>query len=43
MKNKNISKFISSLIYIIMGLALILKPGLVEDAFWRLLPSCSAW
>lgn len=31
MKNKNISKFISSLIYILMGLALILKPALIED------------
>ena len=37
MKNKNISKFISSLIYIILGLALILKPGLVEDAFCYIL------
>lgn len=37
MKHKNISKFISSLIYIIMGLALILKPGLVEDAFCYIL------
>ncbi|MDD5927650.1 MAG: DUF308 domain-containing protein [Firmicutes bacterium] len=31
MKNKNISKFISSLIYILMGLALIIKPALIED------------
>ena len=37
MKNKNISKFVSSLIYILLGLALILKPALVEDAFCYLL------
>ena len=37
MKNKNISKFVSSLIYILMGLALIIKPALVEDAFCHLL------
>ena len=37
MKNKNISKFASSLIYILMGLALIMKPSLVEDVFCYLL------
>lgn len=37
MKNKNISKFASSLIYILMGLALIMKPALVEDVFCYLL------
>ena len=37
MKNKNISKFVSSLIYILMGLALIIKPALVEDVFCHLL------
>ena len=29
MKNKNISKFVSSLIYILLGLALVLKPTMV--------------
>ena len=37
MKNKNISKFVSSAIYIVMGLALIFKPTLVEDLFCYLL------
>ena len=41
MKNKNISKFISSLIYILMGLALILKPQLVEDAFCYVLAAAA--
>ena len=41
MKNKNISKFISSLIYILMGLALILKPELVEDAFCYILAAAA--
>ena len=41
MKNKNISKFISSLIYILMGLALILKPELVEDAFCYILSAAA--
>lgn len=41
MKNKNISKFVSSLIYILMGLALILKPGLVEDVFSYLLAAAA--
>ena len=41
MKNKNISKFISSLIYILMGLALILKPELVKDAFCYILAAAA--
>ena len=41
MKNKNISKFVSSLIYILMGLALIMKPGLVEDAFCYILAAAA--
>lgn len=41
MKNKNISKFVSSLIYILMGLALILKPQLVEDAFCYVLATAA--
>ena len=41
MKNKNISKFVSSLIYILMGLALIMKPGLVDDAFCYILAAAA--
>lgn len=41
MKNKNISKFASSLIYILMGLALIMKPALVEDVFCYLLAAAA--
>ena len=41
MKNKNLSKFVSSLIYILMGLALIMKPGLVEDAFCYILAAAA--
>ena len=41
MKNKNISKFVSPLIYILMGLALIMKPGLVEDAFCYILAAAA--
>ena len=41
MKNKNISKFVSSLIYILMGLALIMKPGLAEDAFCYILAAAA--
>ena len=33
MKNKNISKFVTSLVYIVLGGALIAEPGLVEDMF----------
>ena len=33
MKNKNISKFVTSLIYILLGCALIAEPTLVEDMF----------
>ena len=29
--NKTIAKFVSSLIYVLLGLALLLKPLLVED------------
>lgn len=41
MKNKNISKFVSSLIYILMGLALIMKPSLVEGAFCYILAAAA--
>ena len=41
MKNKNISKFVSSLIYILLGLALVLKPTMVEDAFCYLLAAAA--
>lgn len=37
MKNKNISKFITSLVYIALGAALIAEPRLVEDIFSYLL------
>ena len=37
MKNKNISKFITSLIYIVLGVALIVEPALVENMFSYLL------
>lgn len=37
MKNKNISKFVTSLIYILLGVALIAEPRLVEDMFSYLL------
>ena len=37
MKNKNISKFVTSLIYIVLGAALIAEPRLVEDMFSYLL------
>lgn len=37
MKNKNISKFATSLIYILLGIALIMEPTLVEDMFCYLL------
>lgn len=37
MKNKNISKFVTSLIYILLGGALIAEPRLVEDMFSYLL------
>ena len=37
MKNKNISKFVTSLIYILLGVALIMEPTLVEDMFCYLL------
>ena len=37
MKNKNISKFVTSLVYIALGAALIAEPGLVEDMFSYLL------
>ena len=37
MKNKNISKFVTSLVYIALGGALIAEPGLVEDMFSYLL------
>ena len=37
MKNKNISKFITSLIYIVLGAALIVEPALVENMFSYLL------
>jgi len=33
MKNKNISKFAISIIYIILGIALVIKTNLVEDVF----------
>ena len=33
MKNKNISKFVTSLVYIALGAALIAEPRLVEDMF----------
>jgi hypothetical protein len=35
--NKTVSKFVSSLIYVLFGLALILKPLLVEDLLCYLL------
>lgn len=37
MKNKNISKFVTSLVYIALGAALIAEPRLVEDMFSYLL------
>ena len=37
MKNKNISKFATSLVYILLGAALIVEPTLVEDMFSYLL------
>lgn len=37
MENKNISKFVSSIIYILMGIALIMNPSKVEDFFCYLL------
>ena len=37
MENKNISKFVTSLVYIALGAALIAEPGLVEDMFSYLL------
>ena len=37
MKNKNISKFITSLVYVALGAALIAEPRLVEDMFSYLL------
>ena len=37
MKNKNISKFVTSLIYIVLGAALIAEPRLVEEMFSYLL------
>ncbi len=37
MKNKNISKFATSLVYIVLGVALTVQPKLVEDMFSYLL------
>ena len=37
MKNKNITKFATSLVYVVLGAALIVEPGLVEDLFAYLL------
>jgi uncharacterized membrane protein HdeD (DUF308 family) len=37
MKNKNISKFVTSLIYIVLGAALVMEPRLIEDMFSYLL------
>ena len=37
MKNKNISKFVTSLIYVVLGAALIVEPRLVEEMFSYLL------
>lgn len=36
-KNKNITKFAVSLIYILLGMALIIRPDIVEDVFAKLL------
>lgn len=41
MKNKNISKFATSLIYMALGIALILKPTLVEDVVCYLLAAAA--
>jgi len=40
--NKTVSKFVSSLIYVLFGLALILKPLLVEDLLCYLLAGAAA-
>ena len=40
--NKTVSKFVSSLIYVLFGLALLLKPLLVEDLLCYLLASAAA-
>ena len=40
--NKTVAKFISSLIYVLFGLALILKPLLVEDLLCYLLAGAAA-
>ncbi len=37
MKNKNISKFVTSLIYVVLGASLIVEPALVENMFSYLL------
>jgi len=41
MKNKNISKFVTSLIYIGLGISLIIKPDLVENLFAYLLAAAA--
>ena len=41
MKNKNISKFATSLIYMALGIALILRPTLVEDVVCYLLAAAA--
>ena len=41
MKNKNISKFVISLVYIILGIALVIKTNLVEDVFCYALAGCA--
>lgn len=40
--NKTVSKFVSSLIYVLFGLALLLKPLLVEDLLCYLLAGAAA-
>ena len=36
-KNNNITKFTVSLVYILLGMALILRPAIIEDVFAKLL------
>lgn len=40
--NKTLSKFVSSLIYVLLGLALLLKPVLVEDLLCYLIAGAAA-